>query len=64
MGARAISHLENLDEQGITAMAGNQVNGVLLPTTHYLLKLKDPPARRMIEQGVIVSLGRYPLYYQ
>jgi len=52
--------LENLDDQGIEAMAKHQVNGVLLPTTHYLLHLRDPPCRKMIEQGVIVSLGRYP----
>jgi len=39
-------------------MALNKVNGVLLPTTHYLLKLNDPPTRKMIEKGVIVSLGR------
>jgi imidazolonepropionase len=58
VGARAISHLENLDDKGISAMVENQVNGVLLPTTHYLLKLKDPPTRKMIDQGVIVSLGR------
>lgn len=49
MGARAISHLENLDEKGILAMAEKGVNGVLLPTTHYLLKLKDPPTRKMID---------------
>ena len=53
----AISHLENLDSAGIEAMANNKVNGVLLPTTHYLLKLKDPPTREMIDKGVIVSLG-------
>ena len=45
----AISHLENLDDAGIQSMAKNQTNGVLLPTTHYLLKLNDPPVRKMIE---------------
>jgi imidazolonepropionase len=38
-------------------MAKHKVNGVLLPTTHYLLKLKDPPVREMINKGVICSLG-------
>jgi len=57
VGALAISHLENLDDKGIEAMAKNNIAGVLLPTTHHLLKLKDPPARKMIEQGVIVALG-------
>lgn len=54
---RAISHLENLDQAGIEAMAKHRVNGVLLPTTHYLLHLRDPPTREMINQGVVVSLG-------
>lgn len=54
----AISHLENLNEDGIKSMAKHKVNGVLLPTTHYLLHLKDPPTRNMINEGVIVSLGR------
>lgn len=38
-------------------MAANQVIGVLLPTTHYLLKLKNPPTREMIKENVIVALG-------
>lgn len=53
----AISHLENLDKNGIKSMAENKVNGVLLPTTHYLLHLNDPPVRDMITEGVICSLA-------
>ena len=47
--ATAISHLENLDDPGIEAMAKNNVAAVILPTTHYLLKLKDPPVRKLID---------------
>ena len=43
--ATAISHCEHLDEKGIEAMAKEKVAAVILPTTHYLLKLKDPPVR-------------------
>ncbi|KRX08576.1 Metal-dependent hydrolase, composite domain [Pseudocohnilembus persalinus] len=57
LGATAISHLENLDEAGIKAMAEKNVAAVILPTTHYLLKLKDPPVRQLIEGGVIFALG-------
>jgi imidazolonepropionase len=57
LNALAISHLENLDEKGMDAMADKKIAGVILPTTHHLLKLKDPPARKMIEKGVIVALG-------
>ncbi len=52
--ALAISHLENLDDNGIDAMAKKNVIGVILPTTHYLLKLKDPPVRKMIDSGGII----------
>jgi imidazolonepropionase len=38
-------------------MAKNNVVAVILPTTHYLLKLKDPPVRKLIEGGVIFALG-------
>jgi imidazolonepropionase len=55
--ATTISHLENLDDAGIEAMAKKKVSAVILPTTHYLLKLKDPPVRKLIDAGVIFALG-------
>ena len=51
LGAHAVSHLENVSEAGIEAMAQAGVVGVLLPTTAYILRLHPPPARRMIEKG-------------
>lgn len=57
VGAIGISHLENLDDNGIQAMAEKGVVGVLLPTTQFLLKLKVPPVRKMVEGGVPVALG-------
>ena len=38
-------------------MAENNVAAVILPTTHYILKLKDPPVRNLIDNGVIFALG-------
>lgn len=32
-------------------MAEKKILGVLLPTTQFLLKLKVPPVREMIEKG-------------
>lgn len=52
--AKAVSHLEELSPEGITAMAAGGVVGVLLPTTAHVLRLKPPPARAMIEAGVPV----------
>lgn len=57
LGARAISHLEEVSEEGIAAMAEKDVVAVVLPTTAYVLRLKAPPVRRMIDEGVPVALG-------
>ena len=57
IGAEAISHLEEISEEGVEAMAASGSVAVVLPTTAYILRLKSPPVRRMIEAGVIVALG-------
>lgn len=57
IGATAISHLEEVSEEGISAMEKAGTVGVLLPTTAYNLRLTPPPARAMIEGGVAVALG-------
>ena len=54
VGARAISHLEEVSEKGIQAMAAASVVAVLLPTTAYILRLKCPPARKMINAGKLL----------
>jgi len=57
LGARAISHLEHVDVDGIAAMASAGVVAVVLPTTAHVLRLKPPPVRDMIAAGVAVALG-------
>ncbi|GMT18748.1 hypothetical protein PFISCL1PPCAC_10045, partial [Pristionchus fissidentatus] len=57
IGARGMSHLEEISPSGIAAMAAAGSAAVLLPSTAFILRLTPPPARRMIEQNVIVSLG-------
>lgn len=57
LSAEAMSHLEEISEEGIAAMAVKPSVAVILPTTAYLLRLKPPPVRRMINQGVPVALG-------
>jgi imidazolonepropionase len=52
MSARAVSHLEEVSCDGIRAMAKAGTVAVLLPTTAYILRLKQPPARKMIEEGL------------
>ena len=51
MKARAVSHLEEVSHEGIKAMATAGTIAILLPTTAYILRLKQPPARQMIEEG-------------
>ncbi|XP_068132881.1 probable imidazolonepropionase isoform X2 [Hyperolius riggenbachi] len=57
MGAQAISHLEEISDEGISAIASAKCSAVLLPTTAYILRLKQPRARDLLKAGVIVSLG-------
>ncbi|XP_075408835.1 putative imidazolonepropionase [Tenrec ecaudatus] len=57
LGAQAISHLEEVSDEGITALAAAKCAAVLLPTTAYMLRLKQPRARKMLDEGVIVALG-------
>ncbi|XP_016335062.1 putative imidazolonepropionase [Sinocyclocheilus anshuiensis] len=57
LGALAISHLEEVTDDGITAMAKAKTSAVLLPTTAYILRLSPPRARDMLDAGVIVALG-------
>ncbi|XP_003742310.1 probable imidazolonepropionase [Galendromus occidentalis] len=57
LGARAMSHLERISDEGIAAMAATKAAAVVLPTTAHILRLKPPPVREMIQQGVIVALG-------
>ncbi|XP_033120039.1 probable imidazolonepropionase [Anneissia japonica] len=55
--AEAVSHLEEISDAGIKAMAESGSIAVILPTTAYILRLKHPPVRKMIEEGVAVALG-------
>ncbi|CAB1345977.1 unnamed protein product [Coregonus sp. 'balchen'] len=57
LGALAISHLEEVTDEGIAAMATAKTAAVLLPTTAYILRLPQPRARDMLDAGVIVALG-------
>ncbi|TMW56460.1 hypothetical protein Poli38472_006470 [Pythium oligandrum] len=59
LDAHAISHCEMLGDEDIHAMATHSppIFAVLLPTTKYILKLQNPPTRKLIEAGVPVALG-------
>ncbi|KAF1762503.1 hypothetical protein GCK72_010765 [Caenorhabditis remanei] len=52
-----MSHLEEISEEGIQAMSKSGSVAVLLPSTAFILRLTPPPARKLIENKVIVALG-------
>jgi len=55
--AVSVAHLEHVSEAGIKALASKNIVAVLLPTTAYILRIAQPPARKLIDQGAIVALG-------
>lgn len=55
--AEAISHLEEVSSAGMVDMAAAGTVAVILPSTAYILRLRNPPVRDMINCGVIVALG-------
>lgn len=57
LGAVAISHLEHISEKGMKDMAEKGVVAVLLPTTAYILRIKPPPAKKLLEHNVTIAIG-------
>ncbi|KAI6221968.1 putative imidazolonepropionase [Aphelenchoides fujianensis] len=55
--AAAAAHLEEISEAGIKRLAESGTVAVLLPSTAYILRLRPPPARALIDGGAIVALG-------
>jgi imidazolonepropionase len=57
LNATAVSHLEEISDEGIQAMAEKSIVAILLPSTAYILRILPPPARKIIDAGVPVALG-------
>jgi imidazolonepropionase len=57
LGARSVDHLEATGPEGITALAGSDVTGVLLPASALFLDRPMPPARALVEAGASVALA-------
>jgi imidazolonepropionase len=58
LGASSADHLVYISDQGIKAMARSRTVAVLLPGTTFSLAGKQyAPARKMIDEGVIVALS-------
>ena len=57
INAKGVSHLEEISDSEIALMAKSETVGILLPTTAFVMQLKSPPARKMLQSGCIVALG-------
>lgn len=57
VGAISADHLLKASDEGIQAMAENDVMGVLLPGTAFFLMAEFAHARKMIDRGVPVALS-------
>jgi imidazolonepropionase len=57
-GAISAEHLIAITDEGIEKMAQSATAAILLPgVSFFLMQQKSAPARRMVEQGVIVALA-------
>ena len=57
LGARSVDHLEATGPDGIAALAGSDVTGVLLPASALFLGRPMPPARALVDAGAAVALA-------
>lgn len=57
LGAVSVDHLETMDEQAITALAGSQTIGTLLPTAAFFLRMPFQPARTLLDKGCALALA-------
>jgi imidazolonepropionase len=57
LGARSVDHLEATGHEGVRALAGSDVAGVLLPVAALFLGRSMPPGRELLEAGAIVALA-------
>jgi imidazolonepropionase len=57
MGALSVDHLEHVSDAGVAALARSRTVAVLLPGAALMCRCPVPPARRLIDGGVLVALG-------
>ena len=57
LGARSVDHLEATGPDGVAALAGSDVTGVLLPIAALFLDRPMPPGRALVDAGAAVALA-------
>lgn len=57
LGAASVDHLEQLDADGVAALAGSSTVATLLPAPATVLRDRMPPARALLDAGATVALA-------
>lgn len=57
MGALSVDHLETMDDNAISVLAGSSTIGTLLPTAAFFLRMPFQPARKLIDAGCAIALA-------
>ena len=57
LGALSVDHLETMDASAITALAGSDTIGTLLPTAAFFLRMPFQPARTLLDAGCAIALA-------
>ena len=57
LGAASVDHLEQLDADGVAAVAGSRTVATLLPAPAIVLRDRLPPARALLDAGATVALA-------
>lgn len=57
LGAVSVDHLETMDDETISLLAGSSTIGTLLPTAAFFLRMPFQPARKLIDAGCAIALA-------
>ena len=57
LGAASVDHLEQLDDEGVAAIAASDTVATLLPAPAIVLRDRLPPARALLDAGATVALA-------
>lgn len=57
LGVKSLDHLEMITDEDIKILSQTDIAAIILPGVSYFLKIPFTPARKMIDEGCIVSIA-------
>jgi imidazolonepropionase len=57
VNAISVDHLESMDDEATSLLAGSNTIGTLLPTAAFFLRMPYQPARKLIDAGCAIALA-------